>query len=215
VPGKRCKEYGGYLFVLEGIDGAGKTTVCDRVVRLLIEQSFDTVRLREPTSESPWGQEIRARSPKGELSSIEELDLFIRDRDWNVQNRILPSLQEGKVVLMDRYFFATGAYQSGSTGISWDEILRRNREDIGAPEPDIIFILDIPAEDGLNRVIGSRSEKNQQFEQLERLVGVRRAYLEMAHEDSGNYQIIDATRGLDEVVKEVYDIILRYLKASV
>ena len=115
------KEYSGHLFVLEGIDGAGKTTVGDQVVRSLTEHSYDTVRLREPTSESTWGQEIRLRSPKGELTSTEELDLFIRDRDWHVQNKILPALREGKVVLMDRYFFATGAYQSGSTGIPWPE----------------------------------------------------------------------------------------------
>ncbi|MFW9918508.1 MAG: dTMP kinase [Candidatus Thorarchaeota archaeon] len=201
----------GYLFVLEGIDGAGKTTVCDLVEVLLMQQSFDVVRLREPTSESPWGREIRERSPRGELSPAEELDLFIKDRHWHIQNRILPALESGKVVLMDRYFFATGAYQCTSTGLPWQEILRKNREDIDAPEPDIIFILDISADEGLSRVFGSRAEKNEQFEQYERLVLVRAAYLEMSEQDLGNYVVVDAKQDLEQVVEFVYKTIHTYI----
>ena len=203
--------YQGYLFVLEGIDGAGKTTVCDIIQARLIEQSFDVIRLREPTNLNPWGKEIRERSPRGELSPEEELELFIKDRDWHIQNRILPALNAGKIVLMDRYFFATGAYQCTSTGLPWQEILRKNREEINAPEPDIVFILDISANEGLSRVFGSRGEKNEQFEQYERLVLVRAAYLEMAEQDSGNYVVIDASVELDDVVNSVYHTIHTYI----
>ncbi|MFW9907075.1 MAG: dTMP kinase [Candidatus Thorarchaeota archaeon] len=202
------RKYPGYLFVLEGIDGAGKTTICDRVVSYLLQERLDVIRLREPTNESPWGQEIRIRSPKGELTSYEELDLFIRDRDWHVKNRIMPSLKAGRIVLMDRYFFATGAYQSTSTGIHWSEILRRNREEIHAPEPDIIFILDIPAEIGLARVMNDRGEPNLQFERLERLVRVREAYLEMVENDSGRYIVVDATKPIENVEAEIVKAIL-------
>lgn len=204
--------YPGHLFVIEGIDGAGKTTVCDGVERNLMQRSYDVIRLREPTSESSWGKEIRSRSPTGELSSTEELELFIKDRDWNVKNRILPSLKAGKIVLMDRYFFATGAYQSTSTGIHWKEILRRNREGIDAPEPDIVVILDISAEEGLERVLDSRGKRNEQFEQLERLIKVRQAYLEMIREDSGNYLLIDATKPVEQVIEGVTKAILGYLR---
>ncbi|TFF91612.1 dTMP kinase, partial [Candidatus Thorarchaeota archaeon] len=102
----------GFFFVLEGIDGSGKTTVCDMLEERLRREGLEVVRLREPTNENRWGREIRERSPKGELRPEEELELFIRDREWHVENRIRPSLEEDKVVLLDRYFFATGAYQS-------------------------------------------------------------------------------------------------------
>ncbi len=203
--------YKGFLFVLEGIDGSGKTTVCEAVEQRLASLSYSVVRLREPTNESPWGQEIRKRSPRGELTPEEELELFIKDRDWHIANRILPSLNAGKVVIMDRYFFATGAYQSWSTGLSWREVLRRNRSDINAPEPDIVFILDIAAEKGLSRVLGTRAEKNLQFEQLDRLVKVRQAYLEMAQSDSGNFMVIDAGQPLKNVIEQVYEAIHTYL----
>jgi dTMP kinase len=200
------------LFVLEGVDGAGKTVVCDRLVDVLSDEGHDVIRLREPTNENEWGQEIRARSPKGELTPQEELELFIRDRDWHIQNRILPALESGKIILMDRYFFATGAYQSTSTGLHWKEILKRNREEISAPEPDIVFILDVPIETGLKRVSERKGSLNAQFEQYDRLVKVRKAYLEMTEADTGNFVFIDARRSIELVVAEVHFHINEYIR---
>lgn len=202
----------GFLFVLEGIDGSGKTCACQLLVARLCSDGYDAINLREPTNESPWGKEIRRRSPLGELTSAEELDLFLKDREWNVQNRIIPALVAGQVVLLDRYFLATGAYQSGVTGIHWKEILRMNREDIHAPEPDIIFILDVDADTGLARATGRENKANLQFEKLERLIGVRKVYLEMVEQDSGSYKVIDACQSLEKVVDEVYNEIIQGIK---
>lgn len=197
----------GFLFVLEGIDGSGKTTVCDRVEQLLLEDGHDVARLREPTSENQWGREIRERSPRGELSPQEELELFIRDREWHVKNRIVPFLQAGKVILLDRYFFATGAYQSTVMPFHWSEILKRNREEIHAPDPDLLIILDIPADLGLQRATGRKGSANLQFEKLDRLVKVRQNYLEMASSDSCPSVVIDATSPLEDVVRQVYEAV--------
>ncbi|MHA1779492.1 MAG: dTMP kinase [Candidatus Thorarchaeota archaeon] len=193
----------GFLFVLEGIDGAGKTVAAEHLEAQLRKQGYDVLRLREPTSESPWGQEIRERSPRGELTPKEELDLFLKDREWHVQNRILPALRAGKVIILDRYFFASGAYQSTSTNLHWSEILRRNREEIHAPEPDIVFILDIPVDVGLERLGNRHDVMNLQFEVQERLEQVRQAYLEMVSKDTGHFVLIDATRPLESVVEEI------------
>jgi dTMP kinase len=202
----------GFLFVLEGIDGSGKSTACVKLKNILESEGHDVVLLREPTNESKWGKEIRARSPRGELSPVEELELFIRDREWHVQNRIRPALDLGKIVLLDRYFFATGAYQSGSTGIPWWEILKRNREEIHAPEPDLIFILDVDTEIGLTRTTGREKEADLQFEQLERLVKVRAAYLDIAEHDTGKFEIIDAEKPLEAVVQEIHQKIIQTIK---
>jgi dTMP kinase len=202
----------GFLFVLEGIDGSGKSSACVKLKLILESEGYDVVHLREPTNESIWGKEIRARSPRGELSPFEELELFIRDREWHVQNRILPALNSGKLVLLDRYFFATGAYQSEATGLLWQEILKRNREEIHAPEPDLVFILDVDAEVGLARATGRENRANLQFERLERLVKVRAAYLEIAEHDSGKFRIIDAEKSLDAVVQEVHREIIQTIK---
>jgi dTMP kinase len=201
------KEYSGFLFVLEGIDGSGKTCACQELVKRLQAIGYDVVHLREPTRESQWGKEIRARSPAGELSPEEELDLYCKDRAWHVTNRIVPSLEAGKVVLMDRYFFASGAYQSTVLDMHWSEILRLNREEISAPEPDIVFILDVPADIGLERATRRTGKANLQFELIDRLVKVRQNYLEMLEEDSATFKLIDARNPLDQVIDEIYDVI--------
>lgn len=206
------QDHKGFLFLLEGIDGSGKSTVCRKLTNMLELEGYDVVYLREPTNESIWGKEIRARSPKGELTPKEELDLFLKDRDWHIQNRILPALSEGKIVLLDRYFFATGAYQSEVTGLSWQEILRMNREDLNAPEPDIVFLLDIDAETGLGRTSSREDTANLQFEKLERLIKVRQTYLEIASQDTGLFKIIDASKSLEKVVDEVHEEIIQRIK---
>ncbi len=201
------KKYNGFLFVIEGIDGSGKTCACKELEKRLQSIGYDVVHLREPTTESQWGKEIRTRSPAGELSPDEELDLYTKDREWHIANRILPALEKGKVVLMDRYFFASGAYQSTVLNLHWSEILRINREDISAPEPDIVFILDVPAEIGLERATERTGKANLQFEKIERLVKVRKNYLEMIETDSATFKLIDSKNPLDQVIDEIYDII--------
>lgn len=203
--------------MLEGIDGSGKTTVCDMLEDILRNEGHEVVRLREPTDENEWGRQIRERSPRGELTPEEELELFIRDREWHVRNRIRPALQDNKVVLLDRYFFATGAYQSVVTDLSWQQILKRNREEIDAPDPDLLIVLDIPAEEGLLRATGRKGTTNLQFEKLERLVRVREVYLEMAREDTCPSVVVDAEMPLEAVVASVHREITRVmdsLKAS-
>ena len=177
------------------------------MVKRLQSDGYDVIHLREPTTESQYGQEIRARSPAGELSPEEELDLYTKDREWHIANRIQPALDEGKIVLMDRYFFASGAYQSTVLDLHWSEILRINREDIFSPEPDIVFILDVPAEIGLERATRRTGKANLQFELIDRLVKVRKNYLEMIENDSATFELIDAKNTLDQVIDEIYDII--------
>jgi dTMP kinase len=202
----------GFLFVLEGIDGSGKTCACGELLERLLADGYDAIRLREPTLESEWGKEIRARSPAGELSPEEELDLYSKDRSWHIINKIKPALEAGKVVLMDRYFFASGAYQSTVLDLHWSEILKLNREELSAPEPDIVFILDVPAEIGLERATGRTGKANLQFEKIDRLIKVRKNYLEMVEQDTGTYKVIDARESLDFVVNEVYKHIIQGIK---
>jgi len=202
----------GFLFVLEGIDGSGKTCACGEILKKLQVDGYDAIRLREPTLESEWGKEIRDRSPAGELSPEEELDLYSKDRKWHIANRINPALEDGKVVLMDRYFFASGAYQSTVLDLHWSEILRLNRTELSAPEPDIVFVLDVPADIGLERATGRTGKANLQFEKLDRLIKVRQNYLEMVEQDNGTFKVINACQTLELVVNEVYNHIIQGIK---
>lgn len=210
-----AKRHTGHLFVLEGVDGSGKTCACEQLTEILGSEGYDVIHLREPTRESQWGKEIRARSPAGELSPEEELDLYTKDRNWHIQNRIQPALDRGQVVLMDRYFFASGAYQSTVLDLHWSEILKINREELSAPEPDIVFLLDVPADIGLERTMARKGKvADLQFERIDRLIQVRQNYLEMAESDTATYEIIDSKNPLDQVVAEIHEIILELIQKS-
>jgi dTMP kinase len=115
---------------------------------------------------------------------------------------------------MDRYFFASGAYQSTVLDLHWREILQINREELSAPEPDIVFILDVPAEIGLERATRRTGKANLQFEKLDRLLRVRQNYLEIAEHDISNVKLIDSLKPLQQVIDEIHKIIMDFIKKS-
>ncbi len=139
----------GFLVAIEGIDGAGKTTQATRLAQSLTALGYDVLRTREPT-DGPWGRRLRATAITGRLSPEDEFDTFVRDREEHVRDVILPALAAHHVVLVDRYYFSSMAYQ-GARGIPVDTIRARNES--FAPIPDLLVHLDVPAAVGIARVV--------------------------------------------------------------
>ena len=164
--------YPGFLVVLEGIDGAGKSTQAKLLGERLTARGQRVVLSREPTM-GQWGKLLRESAQTGRLSIEEEVELFLKDRREHVNELILPRLREGCVVIVDRYYFSTAAYQ-GARGLDPQELIRRNEE--FAPEPDLLVLFDLPVEDGLSRV-RARGDKADHFEQVEALRRVREIFL--------------------------------------
>jgi dTMP kinase len=169
---KKMRLSRGILVVFEGIDGSGKSTQARRLFRRLRTLGYETVSFREPTRGN-WGRMIKRKSKvAGSLTPEEELDLFVKDREENVRKNLKPALAAKKVVLLDRYYFSTIAYQ-GAKGISTARIRRMNER--FAVRPDLVFILDIGAGRGLGR-IHQRKKKDLLFERQRYLARVRRIY---------------------------------------
>jgi len=197
----------GILVAIEGIDGVGKTTQSIRLVERLTALGFNAVRFFEPTDETPEAQQIRRTLEHGPLKKASDLvDLFLADRRHDVEVHIVPALLEKKIVVMDRYFLSTAAYQSDSR--PWPEILALNRE--FAPEPDINFIINWPADIAMT-LIEKRDDGLTTFENETALVNVRERYLEMAREDSGNYAVVEKIADEEDVCDEILDTLLKYL----
>lgn len=162
----------GILIVFEGIDGSGKSTQARRLLRKLRALGYEAVSFREPTR-GKWGRMIRRKSREaGSLTPQEELDLFVEDRKENVRMNLRPALAAKKIVVLDRYYFSTIAYQ-GAKGISPSRISRLNEG--FAVRPDLVFILDINPRSGLGR-IQSRKRKDLLFEKELYLFRVRRIF---------------------------------------
>lgn len=194
----------GVLIVFEGIDGAGKTTQAEILLTKLKKKGFDVVYFQEP-SRGKWGSIIKEKALLPDsLTPEEELELFQRDRKENVKRNLKPALKK-KVVILDRYYFSTVAYQ-GAKGIDPEWIKSSNEK--FAIKPDLVFILDIEAKKGLKR-IEDRKRKDKLFEREEYLVKVREIFKGFKGE---NIFHIDGTRPEEEVSRKIEKIVVDYIK---
>ena len=184
----------GWLVVLEGIDGSGKSTVLRRLAEYCASRGLDAVVSGEPTR-GPWGMKLRQSMTEGRLTLEEELALFLKDRAEHVERLIRPALKAGKVVLLDRYYFSTAAYQ-GARGVDPEKILAENEK--FAPEPDLVILLNFDPVAGLDR-IRARGDSPNHFEQLEQLQQVREIFLKL---DRPCIRKVDAAQPA-EVVGEI------------
>jgi len=180
------------FIVLEGIDGTGKSTQARRLGEWFKEQGREVVLSREPT-DGPWGRKLRESAAGGRLSPEDELRYFLNDRRQHVEEVISPALASGKVVILDRYYFSTMAYQ-GARGFDPREIRRLNEE--FAPVPDLLIILDLPVEDA-HRRIGGRGDTANEFEKRESLERCREIFLSLTNEPF--VRVIASAGTLDEV----------------
>jgi dTMP kinase len=189
----------GLFIVLEGIDGTGKSTQARRLAEWFQSQGRDVVASREPT-DGPWGRQIRATAETGRLSPEEELELFLKDRREHVEQLIAPALAAGKVVILDRYYFSTMAYQ-GSRGVDPAEIRRQN--EAFAPVPDLLFILDLDVDTALSR-IGGRGDTANEFEKHDSLAKCREVFMTLVGEPF--VHLIPSDRNPDAVQDHIRSI---------
>jgi dTMP kinase len=185
------------LIVFEGIDGSGKTSLSRLFLKYLIQKSIPAVWLREPT-DSALGDKIRCLAQGSEqISPQQELDYFIQDRRWDVENNILPALRAKKTVVLDRYFYSNACYQ-GARGLDMNAIIDLNLA--FAPQPDLTFIIDVDVDRALERIRNSRPGVVELFEKKDFLLKVRANYLKLA---GPHLALIDGNRDLHTVLADI------------
>ena len=186
---------GGFLVVIEGIDGAGKTTQARLLAEDCARRNLAHAVSKEPT-DGRYGAQMRDSAKSGRLSLQEEITLFMLDRREHVATFIKPALCAEKVVILDRYYFSTAAYQ-GARGADSEAILAAN--EAFAPEPDLLLLLDLPEQTGLDR-IHLRGDQPNAFERHDMLAKARVIFNKIQRP----YVIkIDASKDLSVVSKEV------------
>ena len=187
----------GLLIVFEGIDGSGKSTQCRMLADLLNKKGIANISLAEPTR-GKWGMKIRQLLAKGRngISSNEELEWFMNDRREDVKQNIEPALKDGKVVLMDRYYFSTAAYQ-GALGFDPEKIRVDNER--FAPIPDRVLIFHNSPEKSLERIESSREEKSA-FEKRDYLIEVQTIFKSFT---GPNIRYVSSDSSLEKVYEQV------------
>ena len=193
----------GIFIVRDGIDGTGKSTQTRLLADWFRGQGREVVASREPT-DGPWGTKLRATAATGRLPAPEELELLLRDRRDHVEQLIAPALAAGKVVILDRYYFSTMAYQ-GSRGMDPADIRRQN--EAFAPVPDLLFILDLDVETALSR-IGGRGDTANEFEKHESLSKCRDVFMTLAGEPF--VHVIPTDQGPEAVQARIREIAAKH-----
>ena len=187
------------LVNLEGIDGCGKSTQSKLLLEKLEGEGEKVIILKEPTKR-PHGQKLwDMLHGKRKATNEEILELFVLDRKQHVEEKIEPALDSGAVVLMDRYYYSSMAYQVAG-GIDVEEIREKHEF---APKPDVVLIFDLPVSVALERVKGHSDA--DEFEKEEHLEKVREAYLNL--ENDPLVRIVDATGTPEEIFENVWKLV--------
>lgn len=187
---------GGLLVVFEGIDGAGKSTQIRRLALLLDALDVDHMLSREPT-DGPHGRALRDSAMRGRRSRLEEHELLLADRRQHLQEQLLPALAAGRVVILDRYFYSSIAYQSGPE-LDAQRIEADNRQ--FAPEADLLLLLDLDPAQGIER-IEARGDRPNAFETRDNLQRCRAIFRSFAARPQA--RLIDASAHPDAVAAQI------------
>jgi dTMP kinase len=200
---------GGFLVVVEGIDGSGKSTVAAMLAQYCGERGLDCVYTKEPTSVGA-GRRLRDSMQSGRLTLEEELELFLEDRRAHTQRTLAPALAADAIIVLDRYFWSTAAYQ-GARGANVEVVLERNR--VFAPEPDLVLLFDLPAEVARDRIRG-RGDSLNTFEETAYQTRVREIFLQVM-KTSINGVKLDATLPPREVARLALAAFLEKAEAKI
>ncbi len=182
----------GLLITFEGIDGSGKTTQAAKLAAALGQER--SILTKEPGG-TPVGKTLRSilLDPEISLDPKAELLLFLADRAQHVQTVIRPHLEEGKIVIVDRFIDATAAYQGFGMGHPLDLINTIHQTILGGMTPDRTFLFDIDPDKARERIISRgdtrTSVENRSADFFRR---VRNGYLLLAKENAGRFMVLDA-----------------------
>ena len=196
----------GIFISFEGIDGCGKSTQCEMLKDYLTEYGKEFIFVREPggTEIGERIREILLDKKNTQMTARTELLLFEAARAQITDEVIKPALEDGKIVICDRFFDSSSAYQGMARGMGMDFVANLNMATTGGLKPDVTFFFDISAEEALVRR-GKRGEASDRIELagLKFQEDVRQGYLELAKNSGGRIVTIDAKLGIDEIFEQV------------
>jgi dTMP kinase len=207
----------GFFITLEGGEGAGKSTQIQLLAAMLRDAGHEVVVTREPGG-SPGAEAIRGLILNGGFgfSSVTEALLFSAARLDHLEKTIRPALARGAIVLCDRFFDSTRAYQGASGGTAPSVLAALETIAVGATRPDLTLILDLPSELGLKRAHerrGAAVADRFEGEALSFHEKLRSGFLDIALEEPQRCVVVDAARPVEAVAAHIQSIVISCLGA--
>lgn len=199
----------GFFISLEGGEGAGKSTQHKRIVAWLSKRGSSVIETREPggTVVSEQIRKVLLDTRNSGLTATAELLMLFAARSQLVQEVILPALEQGKVIVCDRFTDASYAYQGGGRQLGAETVAVLERLVLKDLQPDLTLLFDIPVELGMRRVAGRGEADRFEVESIRFFKRVRNAYLERAKADPHRFRVIDASQDEGQVWQQVKTIL--------
>ena len=203
---------GGIFITFEGSEGCGKSSHIKALKDWFESKGFSCVITREPGG-TPLAEKIRGllleRSSGEEMCSLAELFLFEAARAQHVEALIRPALAEGKVVISDRFYDSTTAYQGAARSLDADTVSLLNRIATSSLSPDLTIVLDLPVSDGLARARdrdGSSADRMGSLN-IEFYEAVRAAFLKLAADEPKRFRVISSAGTKEETFGRILDAV--------
>lgn len=205
----------GIFITVEGGEGAGKTTVLRKLEQRLLARGYQTLSTREPGG-IELAEKIRSiilDPGSANMDSRTEALLYAATRRQHLVEKILPALEQGKIVLCDRFIDSSLAYQGYARGIGVEEILTINRFAIEDCLPQLTLYFDISPEVGLTRIeVDKEREVNRlDMEPIDFHERVREGYMQLMLRFPERIRMIDAERSIEDVFDETKKIVDEFL----
>ena len=196
----------GLFITFEGPDGCGKTTQMKLLAEYFEKKGKEVVLTREPGGKG-LGEKVREilLNYDGEVSDRCESFLFLADRAQNIDIIVNPAVKEGKIVLCDRHIDSTVAYQGYGRGLNIDRINMLNNLAKNGKKPDLTLVFDVDVETSMKRV--GKEKDRMDSAGIDFHNRVRKGYLELAKQEPKRIKVLDATKSIEEIHKDVINIL--------
>ena len=200
----------GTFITFEGGEGCGKSTHIDRLVTHLRQDGYQVLIAREPGG-TDVGEQIRHILQYSKQSAAmvpeTELLLFCASRAQLVHEVIEPALNDSRVVICDRFFDSTTVYQGVGRKITPQAVAAINSFAVGANLPDLTLVIDLDPRIGLERARGRELFDRMENQSLEFYERVRQGYLDLARREAQRVKVIDGSRSIEVIEKQIWDLV--------
>ena len=206
----------GKFIVFEGGDGSGKSTILEMIYDYLVKSGVKCIKTREPggIQISENIREIILDTKNTEMDRKTEALLYAAARRQHLVERVIPELNNGTIVLCDRFIYSSLAYQGYARGIDVEEIFQINKFAVGEYMPDLNILFDVSPEVGIARINKNKDREVNRLdlEKMDFHKRVREGYYKLVEENKDEFAVVNAEKSIDEVFDEVKDIIKSFIK---
>ena len=207
----------GFLVSLEGPEGAGKTSILEALLPILEEKGVEVLTTREPGGVL-IGEKIREVilvPSHTQMDAKTELLLYIASRRQHLVEKVLPALEAGKLVIMDRFIDSSVAYQGFGRGLKVADIDWLNNFATDGWKPDLTLYFDIDVEEGLARIAKSKDRGADRLDQesVEWHKRVREGYLSILEKEPNRMKRIDASQPLEKVISDTVAVLAEHVES--